>query len=395
MNKLSRSLIILSIIPIVFSSCDLNKSDSNDSSDSNQAAAAEKEKSEIQKIRDITSSELVSEMRIGWCLGNTMDSTLGRTDGTIADYETGWGNVSTTEEMIQGVADAGFNVIRIPVSWGEHVSSDGNYTIDSKWMDRVNEIVDYGINCGMTVILNTHHEEWIFPDYAHLHKNTDELIKIWTQIGNRFEGYNENLIFEGLNEPRKRNTAVEWNGGDEEGQDVVNQLNAAFVKTIRGLDGNNPKRHLMIPTYAASSTTNALDSIKIPENDDKIIVSIHAYLPYKFALSESGTSQWNQSDASCTNEISQLMNNLKSRFIDKGTPVIIGEMGAVNRDNLEDRTRWAEYYIRTARECGIPCLWWDNGSYLGKGELFGIYSRKSGRWIFNDIVDGLMKGLDD
>lgn len=388
MNRISKSLILLSMIPFMAASCTTNTKPSETSSTSIHK--------KTQEIRDITASELVSEMKIGWNLGNTLESTIGKNNEIPEKYEKGWGNAITTIDTIKGIKDSGFNVLRVPVSWGEHLSDDGNYTIDEEWLDRVNEVVDYGIDCGMYVILNTHHEEWFFPDAEHFDQNKQQFVKLWTQIGNRFEGYSEKLIFEGLNEPRKRGTSVEWNGGDKEGQDIVNQMNALFVQTIRGLGGNNPKRHLMIPTYAASSTSNAIYAMKVPENDDKLIVSIHAYIPYNFALAskENGVAQWSLDDENCTREIDTLMVTLKDAFIDKGTPVIIGEMGAVNRDNIEDRAQWSEYYIRKAKETGIPCLWWDNGAYMGGGELFGLYSRNSNRWIFRDVLEGLMKGLE-
>lgn len=388
MNRISKSLILLSMIPFMAISCTTN----TESSETSSASIHKK----TQEIRDITASELVSEMKIGWNLGNTLESTIGKNNETPEKYEKGWGNAITTIDTIKGIKDSGFNVLRVPVSWGEHLSDDGNYTIDEEWLDRVNEVVDYGIDCGMYVILNTHHEEWFFPDAEHLEQNKEQFVKLWTQIGNRFEGYSEKLIFEGLNEPRKRGTSVEWNGGDKEGHDIVNQMNALFVQTIRGLGGNNPKRHLMIPTYAASSTSNAIYAMKVPENDDKLIVSIHAYIPYNFALAskEHGVAQWSLDDENCTREIDTLMVTLKDAFLDKGTPVIIGEMGAVNRDNIEDRAQWSEYYIRKAKEVGIPCLWWDNGAYMGGGELFGLYSRNSNRWIFRDVLEGLMKGLE-
>lgn len=394
MNKLSRTLLLLSVIPLVFSSCEMKK-ESGGAGNTVPAASESTGDRGYQKMRDISASELVKELKIGWCLGNTLESTIGRTDGAISDYETGWGNSATTEEMIKGVADAGFNVLRLPVSWGEHLSDDGNYTINEEWLNRVNEVVDYGIDNGLTVILNTHHESWLYPDYAHLEQNKEQLAKIWTQIGNRFEGYNEKLIFEGLNEPRKVNTPYEWNGGDDEGQDAVNQLNMTFIETIRSLGGNNPMRHLVIPAYAASPEPRALDALKLPENDDKIIVSVHAYLPYNFALANPGTAEWDENDPACTNAISDLMELLKVMFVDNGTPVIISEMGAVNRNNPEARAKWAEFYIRTAHQAGIPCMWWDNGAYLGNGELFGLYIRKSGKWIFSDVVDGMMRGLED
>lgn len=379
------------ILSVSLASCSGNNADET----AEPPTTAETQQKVSQDMRDITASELVSEIRIGFSLGNTMESTIGKNNGEPYEYEAGWGNEITTKEAIQGIADSGFNILRVPVSWGEHLSSDGNYTIDSAWMDRVNEIVDYGLDSGMFVILNTHHEEWLFPDEAHFDSNKDELTKIWTQIADRFSGYNEKLIFEGLNEPRKRNTIYEWNGGDDEGQQVVNKLNSVFVETIRNSGGSNSKRCLMIPTYAASAMEKTFAAMTVPENDDRIIVSVHAYIPYAFALSgdSSATDYWSSSDPSCTSEIDNLMSNLKAYFLDKNIPVILGEMGCVNRNNTEARAEWAKYYVSKAHEYGIPCLWWDNGAYLGSGELFGIYSRSSNKWIFRDVMEGLMEGL--
>ena len=392
MKKLKRLLITLTALPLLLASCGSKPAEGKNSTDSRQTDSG----SHIsQPIRDITASELVSEMKIGWALGNTMDSTIGKTGEDSAKYETGWGNILTTRDAIQKLADDGFNVLRVPVSWGEHLSDDGSYTIDPEWLDRVNEIVDYGLDAGMFVILNTHHEEWLFPDEAHFEANSEELAKLWSQIAERFSGYNEKLIFEGLNEPRKRDTIYEWNGGDEEGQQVVNKLNAVFVETVRNSGGNNGKRCLMIPTYAASAMEKTFAAMEVPENDDRIIVSVHAYIPYNFALaSDNFTDYWSSSDPSCTAEIDNLMTTLKAYFLDKGIPVIIGEMGCVNRNNTEARKDWARYYVGKAHEYGIPCLWWDNGAYLGNGELFGIYSRDSGNWIFRDVMEGIMEGLE-
>lgn len=391
MKKIAAAIAALLAVSMALSSCSSGSENSSES----PAKETSLPQTELQDMRDITASELVSEMKTGFSLGNTMDSTIGKNNGEPYEYETGWGNQATTREAIQGIADSGFNVLRVPVSWGEHLSSDGSYTIDKAWLDRVNEIVDYGLDAGMFVILNTHHEEWLFPDEAHFEANSEELAKLWSQIAERFSGYNEKLIFEGLNEPRKRDTIYEWNGGDEEGQQVVNKLNAVFVKTVRNSDGNNGKRCLMIPTYAASAMEKTFAAMEVPVNDDRIIVSVHAYIPYNFALaSDNFTDYWSSSDPSCTAEIDNLMTTLKAYFLDKGIPVIIGEMGCVNRNNTEARKDWARYYVGKAHEYGIPCLWWDNGAYLGNGELFGIYSRDSGNWIFRDVMEGIMEGLE-
>ncbi|MDE6600187.1 MAG: glycoside hydrolase family 5 protein [Oscillospiraceae bacterium] len=340
------------------------------------------------EIRDIPSTELVKEIKVGWSLGNTLDSN----GGTGVDSETSWGNILTTKEMITTVKDAGFNIIRIPTTWGIHM--DENNVVDEAWMNRVQEVVDYAYSQDMFVILNIHHEEWHDPYYETEAEATEKLKALWTQIGTRFAGYNEKLIFEGLNEPRKRNTGVEWNGGDEEGRDVVNHFNAAFVETIRGLGGNNAKRHLMIPGYAASSMDSALKAIKVPEGDDKIIISVHAYTPYAFALSDDFAARKFSPDDPSANDIIYLMDTLKTTFIDKGTPVIIGEFGARAKANEDIRAEWATFYVSKAKEIGVPCLWWDNGAFSGNGENFGILNRSSCTWEYPVIVEGLMKGLE-
>lgn len=345
----------------------------------------------VDEMRDISAMELVSEMNIGWCLGNTLDSTNDSLDITDDPYsfETAWGAQYTSQAQIDEVLDAGFNVIRIPVSWTNHIYDDGEYTIESSWMDRVQEVVDYAYSRGAYVILNIHHEDWHYPSYENEEAATEELIAVWTQIGERFAGYDEHLIFEGMNEPRDNGASDEWTGNDE-ARDVINHLNAAFIETIRGLGGNNALRHLMIPGYAASSSYVNLSAIEVPEDDDKIIVSVHAYIPYNFALNtgSGGTDEWNED----TYDIDTLMENLNELFISQGTPVIIGEFGAMNRDNEEDRCAWAEYYITAAKQYGIVCCWWDNHSYSGDGENFGLLVANglNFSWEYPDLVETMI-----
>ena len=183
-----------------------------------------------------------------------------------------------------------FNVLRVPTTWDWSTGEAPEYKISDEWFARVKEIVDYGMENDMYVILNIHHETWHYPTEDNYEAASDRLKKVWTQIGNYFKDYDEHLIFEGLNEPRVIGTSEEWNGGSDATREVVNKLDADFVSTIRSLDGNNKLRHLMIPGYAASSSEVALKGLKIPENDDKLIVSVHAYIPYNFALADSKRS---------------------------------------------------------------------------------------------------------
>ena len=333
---------------------------------------------------DITALELTSNIRIGWNLGNTLDATGGQ--GLY--QEQSWGNPKTTTELIQAVKDAGFNAIRIPTTWEKQM--DENNVINEEWLARVQEIVDYAYDLDMYVILNMHHEEWCQPYPDKEAEIAEKLSASWTQIAERFKDYDEHLIFEGMNEPRWKNTAFEWNGGNDEGRQVVNRLNKTFVDTVRATGGNNQYRFLMVCPYAANSSESALSALEIPD-DDRLIVSVHAYIPYSFALQIPGSDKWLATKPNCTREIDELAEVLNRLFISKGQAVIIGECGAMNRNNEEYRAQWAEYYFGKFREIGVPCFWWDNGAFTS-GETFGLFDRYANTVRYPVLLEAMMKG---
>ncbi|OUM68195.1 family 5 glycoside hydrolase [Piromyces sp. E2] len=344
-------------------------------------------------MRDISSKELVKELVIGWNLGNTMDASciddIDYSKDQVAS-ETCWGNPKTTQALYDKLTDIGFNTFRIPTTWSGHFGDGPDYKINDQWMKRVHEIVDYALSNDGYAILNIHHETWNHAFSKNLSSAKTILVAIWKQIAAEFANYDEHLIFEGMNEPRKVDDPNEWNGGDSEGWDFVNEMNDLFVKTIRSTGGNNAIRHLMIPTYAACTMDGALNSFKYPSGDDKIIVSLHSYSPYNFALNpgEGAVSTFNDGS-----EIDWVMNTINQRFISRNIPVILGEFGAMSRKNDADRAKWAEYFIKKATALGVPCVLWDNGLFEGKGELFGMVNRKTLEIVFPDVVNGLMKGL--
>ena len=336
------------------------------------------------QIRDISSKELLKEIKIGWNLGNTMDATGDPTLGA----ETHWQTTTTSVYMFELLKDTGFDIVRIPVSWGEHM--DSSYKVDPEWMARVHEIVDYGISNGLYVILNTHHENWYMPTEEDKPQDLEQLKALWQQIAEEFKGYDEHLIFEGVNEPRLRDTPLEWTGGTAVSRKIVAEYVKTFYETVRASGGNNAKRHLMLTGYAAASRKDCLQDVWLPENDDKVIVSVHAYLPYNFALNVKGTDKW--SIDKDTGEIDTFFKVLDELFVSKDIPVMIGEFGVLNKDNLEDRIACTEYYISKARELGIPCLWWDNNSVFGNGENFGIMDRSMiPVWRYQRLTDAIIK----
>ena len=339
-------------------------------------------------MRDISALEFTKEMRLGWNLGNTLDAF-----GTAGlSSETCWGNPKTTKAMIDKVKETGFNTVRIPVTWTGHIGAAPDYTIDEAWLNRVEEIVNYVLDNDMYAIINLHHEEhdWLIPTYANQNKATAQIKKLWEQIGTRFKDYSDYLIFEAMNEPRVIGSSSEWSGGTPENRAVINSLNLAAVNTIRATGGNNNKRFIMIPTHAATGMTDAINDLTIPNNDSRIIVSIHSYSPYLFCMVETSNFTWgtNNDKASLSSEFDALYN----KFIRNGRAVVIGEFATIDKNNLSSRVTHAEYYVQEAKKRGIPVIWWDNGYYgPGKSDSYAILNRNALTWYYPELVQALVK----
>ncbi len=339
-------------------------------------------KTDKNSSEGMSAAEIVKDMKIGWNLGNTLDCY--NVTWEVSDFETAWGNPRTTKAMIDTVKKAGFNAVRIPVSWNEHMN--GN-KIDGDWLNRVNEVVDYVIDNDMYAIINVHHDDytWLNPSKADEAAVKAKLVSIWEQLSDRFKDYDQHLLFEGMNEPRIIGGQDEWTGGTAEEREVINHLFQAFVDTVRKSGGNNSSRALIITSHAASIEADAVNDIVVPD-DDRIIVSIHYYSPWDFAGGENGKSDWGSDSEK--KELDKGFDFLKSKFIDKGVPVIIGEFGATNKNNDSVRASYMEYYVKSAKSRGITCFIWDNGT---KDE-FGLLDRNSLTWYFKNVVDAAVKG---
>ncbi len=355
------------------------ETESADTAEENASVAESTSSSEVDSM---TSAEIIADIRVGWNLGNTLDSY----NTGSSDTETGWGNPKTTKAMFEAVKAAGFNAVRIPVTWGEHMN--GN-TIDADWMARVKEVVDYAYDCGLYVILNVHHDDylWLTPTYANLESDKEKLTAIWQQISAEFADYDHHLLFEGMNEPRVVGSAEEWTGGTAESWDVINQLEAAFVETVRASSGKNTDRTLIVTSYAQSIEQSAVSAIQLP-NDDHIVVSIHSYAPWNFCGSENSDNDWG-TDADKA-ELDANFQYLDDMFVSKGIPVIIDEFGSVNKDNTSDRAAWYRYYISAAKSHGIKCFVWDNGIAYGD-DPYALFNRNDCSWYFPEIIDAIME----
>ena len=351
--------------------------------------------------------KFTESMGAGYNLGNTFDANDSK--NVFSDdlqFETYWQNVKTTKQHILDLKEAGFKTIRIPVSWHNHVDAD--YNINEKWMDRVYEVVNWALEEDMYVIINIHHDnlkKYMYPSYDCLDNSKKYVSKVWEQIATKFGDCDEKLVFESLNEPRLVGTDIEWNIPDlnskqaQEALDCVNQLNQLIVDTIRQTPGAyNKTRYITVPGYCASPDYILCDAFKMPADDyaeaeNRILLTVHAYRPYLFALAEpnvsGATATFDQSGA--VSELNALFMNLFVKYIKNGTGIIIDEFGARDRNgNTEDRARYAATFTAYARSYLMPVCWWDNNNFSGSGEIFGIYKRADNSFPYPDIVSQLV-----
>jgi endoglucanase len=341
-------------------------------------------------MRNITSMQLVKEMRLGWNLGNTLDSTSDT--ASVVPDETYWGNPLTTQAMLTAVKTAGFNTVRVPVTWQRHFGASPNFTVDAAWMARVEEIVNYVLSTGMYAILNSHHDEWVdLSPSANQTAVADQLAKLWTQIASRFKNYDDHLIFEVLNEPRLRNAPEEWTGGTPAARKALNAYNLAAVNAIRGTGGNNASRHIMVPTHGANACNECVNELVIPNGDAKVIVSLHTYYPWNFSAASGATTWGTTAERNAMNtELDRIANLLPK----KGRAVVIGEWGSVNQNNTSARVTHARAYSEAVITRGMGTIWWDNGVSTVGTTGFGILDRKSNPpgWVFPEIMQALVAG---
>lgn len=367
---------------------------------------------ESRNIPDLDSFKFSAGMKLGWNLGNTLDAIDDNGyNSNKLDIEGSWCGVKTTKEMIDSIKASGFETVRIPVSWHNHV--DENNNIDKEWLDRVQEVVDYAVSNDMHIILNIHHDNELkdgkvlgfYPEKQYLEQSLKYVEDIWTQVADRFKDYSENLVFESLNEPRLIGNAYEWNFNSTateciEAQECINAMNQKFVDVVRASGGNNANRYLMVPAYCASADAAVSDVFKMPSDtvENKLMLETHAYIPYFFAMASPSDSQSVDTFDVKTSggDIDTLMDKLYLSFISKNIPVIIDEFGAINKnENVQARTNYAAYYIAAARARGITCCWWDNNAFTGNGENFGLLDRSSNTIKYQSIIDGMAKYAGD
>ncbi len=334
-------------------------------------------------------NEVAREMGLGINLGNTMEAydatncekityewipVLG--NNTPTDYETRWGAVVTTQKVINGMRDCGFNTVRIPVFWGNMMENDGTWTINPEYLERVKEIVDYCEKAGVYSVINIHH----FDEFV-IRRNDIEGCKeifntLWTQIADYFKDYPYTVVFEGFNEYLGGSQFNE-NGelvdpGDFKGFLLTNELNQVFVDAVRATGSNNAERVLIVSGYNTNIDKTTSPQFVMPTDtiEDRLMVSVHYVDNLMYWWNKIGTQEWlDYIDDQCT--------KLENAFSSKNIPVFLGETsagypasnfgaGAIHTKSSE----CLEIVLNELVERGfVPVIWDTNDNFYSRTEF--------------------------
>ena len=352
-----------------------------------------------------TAWDMVGNLKMGYNLGNTLDanpwgSWWDPTTKTVNDWETAWGQPTTTQEIINAIAAKGFNIIRIPVTWYPHM--DGNDNVKEEWMARVEEVVNYVLNAGCYCILNVQHDNgaangrtdggaWLYADIDDYPALTVRYQKLWKQIAERFKDYDGKLIFESFNEILDK--SYSWTAPFDTGDGAykaINLLQQDFVNVVRASGGNNLYRNLAVTTYAATGTSSsALVAFELPQDiyANHLYLSVHSYDPYNFCNNNAGKnpdgSEYDYNikifDDDCKSVIDGVFSWVSICAANHGIPFLFGEFGAIDEEkSMAERVKYATYLREKFKAYKTAGLWW-----------MGLYDRKADNWYENDIVNAL------
>jgi len=351
-------------------------------------------------IRDITAMEFVQDIRVGWNLGNTLDAYAEWGNNTNA--ETAWVSRLTTRDMIDAIAHAGFNILRLPVTWTtgtgnyRRVGPSPYYTIEPWFLARVEEIANWALDNDMYVIINAHHDAWKYrvgPES--LAQDRDMITSLWTQIATHFRDYCDRLIFLTMNEPQGERH--NWLGTDEH-REYVNVYNQLIVDTIRATGGNNETRFVMVPTLSGGAAYEHFRDFRLPSDmhPHRLIASVHSYAPTRLTFGYYDTHAEFDNDG--RGDIDWLWHTIDQRFIQQDIPVILGEFGSQNKHNEAERAAHARYFVAGGRQLGIPSIWWDNYLFESANpyhERFGLFDRGALEFRFPLIWEAIMEGVNE
>jgi endoglucanase len=346
-----------------------------------------------------TSQHIATKMGVGWNLGNTLEAIGG---------EGAWGAGHTSQQLIDSVKSAGFNTVRLPVSWFIH-SDTVTSVIDKEWIARVKEIVDYCFKDDMYVIINMHWDKgWLENRVNKANQNivNNRQRAYWTQIANYFKGYDEHLLFASANEPSTHDSVQ---------MSVLLTYHQTFIDAVRATGGNNSSRTLIFqgPSTDVDDTYKLMKTLPKDIIADRLMAEVHYYTPYQFCLMDNDANwgkmfyYWGKGNHSITDaahnatwgeesDVEKNFGKMKAQFVDKGIPVIIGEFGAGKRklsppsDQALNNASVESYYkcvVRSTVSKGLIPICWDVPGWL--------FNRNTGAILDRGIINAINQGYKE
>ena len=328
-------------------------------------------------------------MGLGWNLGNTFEcfNTIEKIKDPD-DQITNWGNVIPTKKMVTSIKKYGFKTVRLPVTWMNFMDSSDN--IDSEWISRVKEVVNWITKSKIYCILNVHHDgvpgNWLSEGL----KAKNKYINLWSQIAKEFKDFNDYLIFESMNE-------VEYLKDDGQ-YDYLTLLimNQAFVDTIRNSGGNNNDRLLLISGMKGNPLLTCNEEYVIPIDPmNKFAICFNYFVPEQFTSVQDDNSyaykltsktQWGTREDYETMFIN--FESVKYSFLEKGIPVVINQIGVLTEEKKEIKSireyLFTEFSMTLAYDGVVSCLWDTSKKTIGN---MNFYDRENDKWYDNKIKD--------
>ena len=348
--------------------------------------------------------QLAAKIKLGWNLGNSLEAIGG---------ETAWGNPKATKALIDLVKANGFNAVRIPVSYDQYLANASTAQLKAEWLARVKEVVHYGVDNDMYVIVNIHWDNgWLENNCTEAKKSATNAKQkaFWEQIATTLRGFDEHLIFASANEPKVANATE---------MAVLNSYHQTFIDAVRSTGGKNAYRTLVIqgPDTDIEKTNKLMFTLPTDKVADRMMMEVHNYTPYQFTLMDKDADwgkmfyYWGAGNHSTTDternptwgeeaDLAKLFKSMKTQFVDKGIPVILGEFGAIRRSNLTgsnlalhlaSRASYLHYVVKQAKANGIVPFYWDEGNLGSNG--FGIFNRFNNSVADTQALKGLLDGL--
>lgn len=316
-------------------------------------------------------------MGSGWNLGNSFDGF--DADLEVEDSgELAWGNPTVTRELITAVKEKGYDSIRIPFTVYRRYTVNENageneykYIINEEWLARYKEVVNWAVDEGFYVMINIHHDSWIWLKYWDGDKASEEYrmyTDFWKQLAEYMADLPEQVCFETINEP----------DFEENAQQKLDAINQAAYDIIRGTKGNE-ERMIVIPSvYTNYEKCVPLYNFIKQLDDENVIVTVHYYSEWVYSANLGKTSfdeeLWQNNGESYTprDAADNLMSTLQKQFISNGIGVIIGEYGLLGYDASEgclqtgEELKYYEYMNELARQNNVCLVFWDNGSGINR-----------------------------